>query len=165
MDPIFFEASLTKQFADEAARHAFHERWLGRFIGRWPELAHIALSASGALIGYIVGAHVDPARDAAFADIGFYRELQHLTWRFPAHLHINLAPDARNNGIGSALISAFVLDARRGGLPGVHLVTGRDSRNRTFYARNGFGVAAELIWGGTPIVMLTRKANSESISD
>jgi hypothetical protein len=50
-----------------------------------------------------------------------------------------------------------VNDARRAGLPGVHLVTGRDSRNRSFYARNGFRCVAELIWGGTPIVMLARE--------
>jgi GNAT superfamily N-acetyltransferase len=116
----------------------------------------VAVPAQGPILGYIVGAHTDPARDPAFADIGFYRLLSHLTPRYPAHLHINLAPEARNRGVGSALIEAFVRDARRDGLPGVHLVTGRDSRNRSFYARNGFHCAAELIWGGTPIVMLAR---------
>ncbi len=156
MDPIFFEASLTKSFADDAARAAFRERWLGRFLDRWPELAHIAAAKNGAIIGYIVGAHTDPARDPAFSDIGFYRELSHLTPHFPGHLHINLAAEARSLGIGSQLMTAFVNDARGAGLPGVHLVTGRDSRNRSFYARNGFHCAAGLIWGGTPIVMLAR---------
>lgn len=156
LDPIFFEASLTKHFSDTAARQAFHERWLGRFLSRWPELAHVAIDTNGMPAGYIVGAHTDPARDLAFADIGFYKVLAHLTPRFPAHLHINLAPEARNRGIGSALIDAFMKDAHAAGLSGVHLVTGRDSRNRSFYARNGFDPAAELDWGGTPIVMLAR---------
>ncbi len=53
-------------------------------------------------------------------------------------------------------MEAFVADARTAGLPGVHLVTGRDSRNRSFYARNGFVTVAELEWAGTPIVMLGR---------
>lgn len=156
LDPIFFEASLTKQFADPASRQAFHERWLGRFLAQRPALAHVAVSATGALTGYIVGAHLDPARDPAFADIGYYKKLAHLTPDYPAHLHINLAADARNRGTGAALISAFMRDALAAGLPGVHLVTGRDSRNRSFYARNGFVAAAELDWGGTPIVMLVR---------
>jgi GNAT superfamily N-acetyltransferase len=156
LDPIFFESSLTKSFADQAARSAFHERWLGRFLARWPELAHVALSDAGPIVGYIVGAHADPARDPAFADIGVYRELAHLTPQYPAHLHINLAAAARSRGTGSRLVEAFVGDARRAGLPGVHLVTGRDSRNRSFYARNGFLCAAEITWGGTPIVMLAR---------
>ncbi|MGE3916050.1 MAG: GNAT family N-acetyltransferase [Hyphomicrobiaceae bacterium] len=158
LDPIFFDASLTKTFTDEAARRAFRERWLGRFLVRWPELAHVALTDTGALVGYIVGAHGDPALDAAFSEIGFYRVLRHLTPRYPAHLHINLAAGARNQGVGSRLIAAFLADAKGAGLPGVHLVTGRDSRNRSFYARNGFACVAELDWGGTPIVMLARDA-------
>lgn len=156
LDPVFFEASLTKTFADEQARAAFRERWLGRFLEHWPELAHVALGTEGEIIGYIVGCHDDPARDPRFEDIGFYPALAHRTQAYPAHLHINLAASARSKGIGSRLIEAFVNDARAAGLPGVHLVTGRESRNRSFYARNGFVNVAELTWGGTPIVMLGR---------
>lgn len=156
LDPIFYEASLTKSFVDAAARAAFRERWLGRYLDRWPNLAHVASTSGGRIVGYIVGAHADPARDPAFGDIGVYRELAHLTPQYPAHLHINLAPDTRNQGIGSRLIADFLSDARADGLPGAHLVTGRDSRNRSFYARNGFDCLAEITWGGTPIVMLGR---------
>lgn len=156
IDRIFFEASLTKSFPDEDARARFHDRWLGRFLERWPSLAHLAMDADGHVVGYIVGAHVDPARDARFADIGYYRELACLTASYPAHLHINLAAEARSRGIGSRLIGAFLADVRSASLPGAHLVTGRDSRNRSFYARNGFSCVRELTWGGTPIVMLAR---------
>mgnify|MGYP001296046195 FL=1 len=158
LDAIFFEASLTQSFADAAARADFRERWLGRFVARWPELVHVAVSGDAAIVGYIVGAHADPAQDPAFVDIGFYRALAHLTPRYPAHLHINLAAQARNRGVGSRLIAAFMTDAQRAGLPGAHLVTGRDSRNRSFYTRNGFHCEAGLDWGGTPIVMLARAA-------
>jgi GNAT superfamily N-acetyltransferase len=156
LDPIFFEASLTKTFADDVAREAFRERWLGRFLDRWPGLAHVAVTPDGAIVGYIVGAHADPARSADFADVGFYAHLGELTPHYPAHLHINLAAEARGLGIGSALIDAFVADVRGAGLPGVHLVTGRHSRNRSFYARNGFEEIAGLDWAGTAIVMLGR---------
>ncbi|MGE0768670.1 MAG: GNAT family N-acetyltransferase [Hyphomicrobiaceae bacterium] len=162
LDPIFFEASLTKCFPDGEARRAFRERWLGRFLCHWPALAHVAVEADpvsspdAKLIGYIVGAHVDPACDPRFSDIGFYKHLARLTPTYPAHLHINLAPQARNRGVGSRLIAAFEQDARDAGLVGAHLVTGRDSRNRSFYARNGFAQVTELSWGGTPIVMLAK---------
>lgn len=157
LDPIFFEASATRSFADENTRAAFRERWLGRYLLRYAELAHVALGESGALVGYIVGAHGDPAQDPLFADIGYLGGLAALTARYPAHLHINLGPEARNLGIGTRLIEAFMADARAAGAPGVHLVTSRDSRNRSFYARNGFVCAAELAWGGVPIVMLARQ--------
>lgn len=157
LDPIFFEASLTKSFRDAEARAAFRERWLGRFLALWPELVHVAVTADGGLAGYIVGAHADPARDERFADIGFYRHFARLTPDYPAHLHINLAADARNLGIGGRLIEVFEADVRDAKLPGAHLVTGRDSKNRSFYARNGYSLLAELSWGGTPIVMLGKR--------
>jgi GNAT superfamily N-acetyltransferase len=157
LDPIFFEASLTKSFADEGARAAFRERWLGRFLDLWPDLAHIAIGRDGTPIGYIVGTHVDASRDERFSDIGFYRHIAHLTPAYPAHLHINLAPAARNRGVGSRLIGAFEHDVRAAGLPGLHLVTGRDSKNRSFYARNGYTPLIEMDWGGTPIVMLGKR--------
>jgi GNAT superfamily N-acetyltransferase len=157
LDPIFFDASLTKSFADEAARAAFRERWLGRFLDLWPDLAHVAAGADGRPIGYVIGTHVDASRDERFSDIGFYRHLAHLTPGYPAHLHINLAREARNHGLGSRLIGAFERDARAAGLPGLHLVTGRDSKNRSFYARNGYRPLMEMDWGGTPIVMLGKR--------
>ncbi|MBS0241985.1 MAG: GNAT family N-acetyltransferase [Proteobacteria bacterium] len=163
LDPIFFEASLTKSFADDAARSAFRDRWLGRYVEHMPDLAHLAVSRDGRLIGYIVGSHRDPARDPMFADIGFYSRLGQLSARFPAHLHINMAEAARGLGIGSQLIAAFEADARAAGLPGLHLVTGRDSRNRSFYAKNGFACMAELDWGGTPIVFLGKVISAQAV--
>ncbi len=157
LDPIFFDASATRSFADDAARAAFRERWLGRYLVHFAGLAHVAVDERGAMFGYIVGAHGDPAQDPLFADIGYLAELATSTARYPAHLHINLGPETRNKGVGTRLIEAFMADARAAGVPGVHLVTGRASRNRSFYARNGFTCAAELVWGGTPIVMLARK--------
>jgi GNAT superfamily N-acetyltransferase len=157
LDPIFFEASATKSFADEVARAAFRERWLGRYLERWPELAFVAIGADGGLVGYIVGTHHDLARDPLFADIGYLPHLADLMAQYPAHLHINLAPGVRSGGVGSRLVAAFSDDARAAGCAGVHLVTGRDSRNRSFYARNGFQAVAELAWGGVPIVMLAKR--------
>ncbi|MEZ5850678.1 MAG: GNAT family N-acetyltransferase [Hyphomicrobiaceae bacterium] len=155
-DPIFFEASATTSFRSEEAKAAFRRRWLGRYLETWPHLTHVALGPGGLLLGYIVGAHENPATDPRFDDIGYFRALAPLCTRYPAHLHINLAPDARGMGLGTRLVDAFLADARMAGCPGVHLVTGRDSRNRSFYARNGFTLAASLDWGGTPIVMLAR---------
>ena len=157
LDPIFFEASATRTFPDGAARQAFRQRWLGRYLESWPHLAHIARGSDGIVLGYIVGAHADPAADPRFADIGYWPQIAGLTCRYPAHLHINLAPQARGQGVGSRLIEAFCADAVSAGCPGVHLVTGSQSRNRSFYARNGFCEVATLVWAGTQLVMLARR--------
>ncbi len=138
MAEIFFASSATRSFASPEARVAFRERWLGRHLVHYPDLTLVALDPSGEVIGYLVGATDDPALSPLFADITYFQQLADLTPVYPAHLHINLASEARGRGIGGRLIETFcaTLEARR--IAGVHVVTGAASRNLTFYTRQGF---------------------------
>jgi ribosomal protein S18 acetylase RimI-like enzyme len=129
IDAIFFEASNTKSFESDAARADFRERWLGRYLKSEPQFAYLALAASTEVVGYLVGSLDDPEPDERFRD---------LAKRFPAHLHVNLAPAFRGLGLGSRLIDTFVADAKQTGAPGVHVVTNATSANVRFYNRNGF---------------------------
>ncbi len=156
IDAIFYAASATLRFASPASRQIFHERWLGRYLEHFPDATFLACDGGGAVLGYISGALTDPAQDPLFSDIGYFQQLGALTARFPAHLHINLSPAARNRGIGGRLIEAFCEHAQKNGARGVHAVTSATSRNRSFYAREGFICEATIIWGGIPIVFLAR---------
>lgn len=157
MEAIFFAASATQSFADAATRAAFRERWFGRFLEHFPEGTFVAIDRDGHVLGYVIGAVADPATDPRFADIAYFKDLAHLTAHYPAHLHINLAADARNRGIGGRLIEAFCSHARTKGAAGVHVVTSKASRNRSFYARQGFELLATLGEPGREIVMLGRR--------
>ena len=154
IDAIFFGASATRSFPSEAARQAFRERWLGRYLTLFPHDALIALDNDGMALGYLVGARHDPATDGRFADIGYFAELADVTPLYPAHLHINLAEADRSGGIGTRLVATFCTHLLADGVPGVHVVTGAHSRNRSFYDRLGFTLVRELDWNGTAIVML-----------
>ncbi len=146
LDAVFFDASNVKSFASDNARAQFRQRWLGRYLEHDPDFAYVAVGPSGDVAGYLVGALDDPALEPRFSDIAYFADFKHLTVKFPAHLHVNLAADARGSGIGRALVQRFVEDARRAGTPGVHVVTSQGARNVGFYARNGFhqaGVAGE----------------------
>ena len=46
---------------------------------------------------------------------------------FPAHFHVNIAPEWRGQGLGRSLLTTYLVFLRRAGLPGVHLET--TSRN------------------------------------
>lgn len=138
LDTVFFEASNTKTFADEDARRAFRERWLGRYLEHDARFAHVALTGDGDVAGYVVGAVEDPARAARFHDLGYFQTFRDLTERFPAHLHINLAPEFRGRGLGGDLIARFLADALTAGAPGIHVTTSRAARNVAFYNRLGF---------------------------
>ena len=143
IDTIFFEASNTKSFASEAERAAFRERWLVGEI-----FAEPAFARDGTLAGYLVGSVLEPVGFEAFADAA---------WEYTAHLHVNLAPQFRDRGIGGRLIAAFATDALFAGAPGMHVVTSADSRNVAFYARNGFAEIVRAGVGGRELVFLGRK--------
>ncbi len=156
IDDIFYSASKTTSFASAEARAAFHDRWLGRYLRDDPDWVVLARSPDGQVVGYLVGAVDDPAPAPRFADIGYFAALAPLTARYPAHLHVNVRADMRSKGIGAALIEAFANDAAWCGAPGVHVVTGHDSRNVAFYVRHGFAPLAALSWNGARIVLLGR---------
>jgi len=154
-DAIFFEASNSKSFESDAAQAVFRERWLGRYLRDDPQFVYLAFAASGDVAGYVVGAIDDSGLSERFADIGYVAAFGDLTRKYPAHLHINLAPAFRNRGIGGRLIEAFVTEATRRGAPGVHVVTSANSDNVRFYNRNGF-IEVARTKDSTPLVFLAR---------
>jgi GNAT superfamily N-acetyltransferase len=157
IDRVFFASSATTSFASEDIRAAFRERWLGRYLARYPEWAYVALASPDDVIGYIVGSLEDPARSALFCDIAYFRDFAAVTPFYPAQLHVNLAPEWRGHGIGSRLIQRFVADVSKTGAPGVHVVTARGMRNIGYYASNGFTEVASTTWNGKDLVMLGRR--------
>lgn len=156
VDVIFFEAS-GRTFAPGAERAAFRERWLGRFLQGGTDVVLLAMEGAETVAGYLVGALEDPAQQPRFADISYFAgDFRDLCRRYPAHLHINLAPAFRNRGVGVQLIEAFAARASDAGAPGVHVVTGTQARNVSFYTRCGFFQAGATAWNGSDIVFLGR---------
>jgi GNAT superfamily N-acetyltransferase len=160
LDAVFFAASNVTSFESGKARAEFRERWLGRYLAHDPHLALVALSPDDEVLGYVVGAIDDPALTARFSDIAYFATFKELTARYPAHLHVNLAPKARNAGLGSLLVNGFISKAAKAGARGVHVVTSRDARNVTFYNRNGFHESGSLSQGGRDIVFLARSTEA-----
>jgi ribosomal protein S18 acetylase RimI-like enzyme len=157
LDDIFFEASAKKSFASEAERTAFRERWLGRYLTHAPQWAYVARDGDGTLAGYLVGAIDDPRKSGRYGDVSYFLDFADLTESYPAHLHVNLAAQYRNQGIGGKLIEAFAADAARGGAAGMHVVTGAGSRNVHFYERNGFRELGRATFNAHEVVFLGRK--------
>jgi len=57
---------------------------------------------------------------------------------YPAHLHIDLLPQAQGRGLGRLLIGTFLAALRERSIPGVHLVTDRTNVAAVgFYRRLG----------------------------
>ncbi|MBO0764334.1 MAG: GNAT family N-acetyltransferase [Hyphomicrobiaceae bacterium] len=157
IDAIFFEASRRSAFASANERAAFRERWLGRYLAGGSDVVLVAHDLEGAVAGYLVGALDDPAEQERFADIGYFRgAFRELCRRYPAHLHINLAPAFRSRGIGARLIAAFSARAVAVGTLGFHVVTAKDARNVRFYTRCGLSALGTTSWSGREVVFLGR---------
>ena len=156
IDAIFFEASSVRTFESRARRFAFHWLWLGRYLIEEPAEAFVAIE-DGAVAGYLVGSLVDPAPRAAFADLDYFKDFAGQTAMFPAHLHVNVAAEARGRGVGELLVGAFERHAAMQGAPGGHVVTGAGMRNVGFYERLGYREVARAPRGAGHVVMLAKR--------
>lgn len=156
VEAIFFEAS-GRTFAPGPERMAFRERWLGRFLQGGTDVVLLAMEGTDTVAGYLVGALDDPSQQPRFTDIAYFAgDFRDLCRRYPAHLHINIAPAFRNRSVGVQLIEAFAARAAGAGAPGMHVVTGKQARNISFYTRCGFSQVGATVWNGGDIVFLGR---------
>jgi GNAT superfamily N-acetyltransferase len=159
VERIFFVSSTRQSFASQAEREGFRERWLGRYMLRWPQHFLLARARSGVVVGYLAGCPVEAARLPMFADWALYRAFAAECARYPAHLHVNVDPLWRGRGVGALLISHFVGQCAAAGIPALHIVTSQGARNTRFYARNGFREVAVRDVLGASLVMMGRSSD------
>lgn len=152
IEAIFYGAA-ARVYPQGPERDAFRERWLGRFLSNRDDPLLLALSGAGEVVGYLVGTLENAAESARFRDMPhFHQQFSSACREFPAHLHINLAPQFRGRGIGGRLIDGFAEIVRNARLPGLHVTTGQGMRNVGFYLNNGFHEIA--VWKREPGTMI-----------
>jgi ribosomal protein S18 acetylase RimI-like enzyme len=151
-----------------------HLVYLDPYLEFEPELAFVAADQDGPA-GYVVGtrdttgfqdrwaAHWSPRFTTSHPDPPSVRtpddrllhRLHHphgpaptaITERYPAHLHIDLLPHARRQGIGGRLLALLFAALTQRDAGGVHL--GVDERNigaRAFYGALGFQSTSHPTW-------------------
>lgn len=101
----------------------FRTEWWPRHSRRWPRPASEASRQDGiVLYAYGRGGGAEPYGDD-----------------YPAHLHIDLLPQAQGSGLGRRLIETLVDELRRQGVAGLHLVASAENTGAVaFYPRVGF---------------------------
>jgi GNAT superfamily N-acetyltransferase len=157
IDSIFFASSAKQDFSTSQERGSFRERWLGRYIANYRESFFVALDESGRVTGYLAGCLRNPTELAEFSDIEYFRTISDICRDYPAHLHINVAPQWRNHGLGAALVERFVLWAKLHSVEGIHLVTSSTSHSVPFYRRLGFCELRTFPWNSGISVCMGRK--------
>ncbi len=142
-------------------------RYAGPYVALEPEFAFV-LDDGERAVGYVLGVP-DSVRFAAESETKWFSLLRPLypllpegdkspdaaarrlihagydlpedAWlaQYPAHLHIDLLPQAQGRGLGRALMEALWNALRAAGVPGVHLGVGAGNPNAyAFYTHLGF---------------------------
>ncbi len=148
---IYFDSSSRKDFKDSQDKEAFFQKYMGHYLSRFPDYVWVA--RSDRILGYMIASPVTKDPD-------LYRLQPHLeTFEkyfedYPAHLHVNFHGDARGMGLGSKLFSELEKELQRMNIRGIHIMTGPDSRNKSFYHRLGFTFEVTLEFLGSPILLM-----------
>lgn len=148
---IFFESSSKKDFKDKAEKEAFYDKYLGFYLTYYADFFWVA--EADKILGYLAGS---PSTD----DSRLHQIQPHLKVfesyfkDYPAHLHINLHSEARGMGLGGKLVNEFKKQLQESKITGLHIMTGTDSRNKSFYQRLGFDFEVTLNFLGNPILLM-----------
>ena len=157
-----FKATASRWPADPAAARAFQDLWLEQYLRHERELAYVAIAAvrdrePPSVVGYLVGCRVDPLTSSRFDSLSYFKAFAAECALFPAHLHINLDAAYRGQRLGERLVETLCDALAAEGVPGVHVVTGREQRNIGFYKRIGFLEMAATPRGSSEVVFLGRR--------
>ena len=153
-----FNADLN--FESEQKREAFEDRWMGPYLQDLPSetLFFLAKDDDDVVQGYLLLAQDSKLFLEAFSNRAkSYQVFSDLFEEYPAHLHINLTPNCRGQGVGSKLMKSLIVHLTEQKVEGVHLVTSPDARNVSFYRSNGFLVEEQRPLRSTPLLFMGQK--------
>lgn len=157
LERVFFLSSATKIFRDEGQRMLHYDRWLGRYLGSWPGDCFVRVYAAGEMAAYLVGCPDSAAAAALFSDIDYYPRFWRQFADYPAHFHVNTAPEHRGHRHGAALVEAYAAHCRAAAIPGMHVMTAAASPAAAFFAKCGLRRVTVVEWQGRQLEMLGRK--------
>ena len=160
--------------------------YLGAYLALEPELARVLRRSDGVAVGYCVATastrdferrceeswwpplrdrYAPPAAGDESPDARLVRAIHApsrsgAAWlaQYPAHLHVDLLPEAQGGGSGRRVLEAVLDAVGDTGAPGIHLgVGGRNVRAIGFYEHLGFRTVEHQPWGLTMGMRLPRR--------
>jgi len=152
---IFFESSTRKTFNNDGEREAFYQKYLGYYLTHFPEFAKVAILDTKVL-GYVVVAPKTEVKDLFLLQphLVLFKDYFKI---YPAHLHINCHHLSRGLGVGTLLIEAVIQALKERNIKGLHIMTGGDSLNRSFYQKLGFFFETEQDFQGSSILFMGKE--------
>lgn len=130
------ETGMSGDPVDPAEREGFVRHWIEPYRELRPEWTWVAV-VEGAVVAYLTAApdslEFEKERRRVFSPSPdsrdfFSQAVRVKLWtEHPAHFLLNVLPDYRGMGVASRLLQVFFAEARKAGVPSVHLVCGPSS--------------------------------------
>lgn len=155
---IFFETSTKKDFKDEEEKENFFYKYLGFYLEHFPHLAWVAWDQK--VLGYVVAAPVSETEDLEKIQPHLKAFAAHFR-NYPAHLHINCHPESQGKGIGGQLVKKVVSELKSMKVPGLHIMTGVDATNQSFYKKLGFDYSVKENFHGSTILLMGKRLSED----
>lgn len=133
---IFYSCSSVKNFRDSDHKDSFFNKWCGDYLSKSSEQFYIAFEEN-TVVGYLSGFLNSKEALEDFVIPG-PEVFEDCFDKFPAHFHINCAPNHQGKGIGRKLVDHYVQRLSATSINGVHLITSTDADNLGFYRALGF---------------------------
>ncbi len=157
LERIFFLSSPTKIFHDEAQRTLHYDRWLGRYLRSFPGDCFVSVDGAGDALAYLAGCPDSAAARSLFGDIDYYPRFWPQYADYPAHFHVNTAPEQRGQGHGARLVEAYAAHCRSASISGMHVVTAAASPAVVFFNKCGLRRLTSTEWQRRQLELLGRK--------
>lgn len=143
---------------DEKEKSSFFQKYAEPYIRLWPDDVFFARDiATNKTLGYLIGCRDSQEASPVFEPLlKSYSLFSDLFKKFPAHLHMNIHPDHHGRGAGSFLVQEYILELRKFGVKGVHLITSPEQKNVDFYLKNKFTYQVERNFNGRPLLFMAR---------
>jgi ribosomal protein S18 acetylase RimI-like enzyme len=148
VEEIFFESSTKKTFESDEEKRQFQWKYLGTYLKNFPELFLVA-KKDGKILGYIAG-----ATRSDFDLQPHMKAFEDVLTIFPSHYHINCHAESRGLGVGSLLVLSLEKKLQALKFTGVHIMTGAESQNRSFYQKLGYTFEEKREFQGRFILMM-----------
>ncbi|MCB0349709.1 MAG: GNAT family N-acetyltransferase [Bdellovibrionales bacterium] len=139
LENIFF-SNAQASIENEPERKSLFNKYAKPYIEHWPDDVFFACDLNtNKTMGYLIG-----CRDSLKAEpilsplLGSYDLFADQFEKFPAHLHMNTHPEFHSQGVGTFLVQEYIIELKKSGCKGVHIVTAPGLRNVAFYTKNKF---------------------------
>jgi GNAT superfamily N-acetyltransferase len=152
---IFFKTTKAELNSEEERQNLF-DKYAAPYIENWPDYVFFACDeASGRTMGYLTGCEDSKkAIEVLSTKQKSYTLFSDLYLRFPAHLHVDIHPDFQGKGVGTFLLQEFVIEMKKKGLRGLHILTAPGDSSVQFYLRNKFKFQVVRSFNGREILFM-----------